>query len=225
MLLDDPYVAKAIEYLLAIAFLLLFVPFWRYATGGVTAAVRVPRRLPVPVADWFSLPADVFVHPGHAWARVAAPGVAAVGLDDFARQLVGPLKGLEALPPGSRVRQGERAWTLKADSKSVDMLSPVSGVVVALNDELLKSAHPVNEDAYGHWVMKVQAPQLATDKKQLLEGRAARQFLAGSWDELSALMTPELGTIMHDGGTPMHGFARGIDETNWDDVARRFLRS
>ena len=35
---NDPYIVKATEYLLGIGFLLLFVPFWRYATGGVTAA-------------------------------------------------------------------------------------------------------------------------------------------------------------------------------------------
>jgi hypothetical protein len=73
--------------------------------------------------------------------------------------------------------------------------------------------------------MKVRSPRLDVDAKQLLADRAARQFLASSWDELSAMLTPELGTIVHDGGTPVNGFARGIDGGQWDTVARRFLRS
>lgn len=217
---------KGIEYLIVIGYLMLLIPFWKLVFGArVPLRTRVAGSVRPPLLDMFRAPEGVMFHPAHAWARVDAPGLATVGLDDFARQLVGPLKGLEALPPGSRVQQGERAWTLKADSKAVDVLSPVSGVVVAVNNDLLKAAHPVNDDAYGHWVIKVQAPHLATDAKQLLTGRAARQFLAGSWDELSALMTPELGTIMHDGGTPVNGFARGVDEGQWDVVARRFLRS
>jgi hypothetical protein len=46
-----------------------------------------------------------------------------------------------------------------------------------------------------------------------------------SWEELSDMIAPQLGTIMHDGGTPIDGFARGIDAERWDAVARRFLRS
>lgn len=227
MFSHDPYIVKGIEYLLGIAFLLLFVPFWRYATGGVgaRASAHAARHVRVPLGDLFRVPADVLLHPGHAWARVASPGVVAVGMDDFARQLVGPLAAVDAPPVGARVEQGQRGWTLKADSRPVDMLSPVSGTVVALNDTELRSPRAVHDDPYGRWLMQIRTPRFDIDAKQLLTDRGAQQYQNASWEELSTMLTPELGTILHDGGTPVNGLARGIDDVHWDDVARRFLRS
>ena len=230
--MHDPYVAKALEYLLGIGFLVLFAGFWRYATGtaaiGEPAVERVRPALPLrlPLLDMFRVPEGVLLHPGHAWARPLGetPGVVAVGLDDFAQQLVGPISGVTLPRVGTTVEQGSRAWRLKGDSKTVDMLSPITGRVVAINEEAMTDPLAVNEDPYGRgWLMRVEAPRLVTNTKQLLQGRAAQKLMASSWEELSGLLTPELGTIMHDGGTPLNGFARGIDEANWDAIARRFL--
>ena len=229
--MHDPYVAKALEYLLGIGFLVLFAGFWRYATGtaiGEPAVERVRPALParLPLLDMFRLPQGVLLHPGHAWARPLAemPGVVAVGLDDFAQQLVGPITGVTLPRVGTTLEQGSRGWRLKADSKTVDMLSPITGRVVAINEKAANDPRVVSEDPYGRgWLMQVEAPRLVTNTKQLLRGRAAENLMSASWEELSAMLTPELGTIMHDGGTPLHGFARGIDEANWDAIARRFL--
>jgi glycine cleavage system H lipoate-binding protein len=229
MLAHDPYAAKAVEYLLGIGFLLLFVGFWRYAMGGAKgapahAAVRAARRL--PLADMFRVPDAVMLHPGHAWARAYGPNLVTVGLDDFAQQLVGPIDSVSLPSPGTRVLQGAPALGLRADSKLIEVLSPVSGRVVAVNAAARETGQPVNADPYGDgWLMKVEAPRLQIDGRQLLAGDRARQWMSSSWDELSTLLTPQLGTIMHDGGTPVAGFARGIDAERWDEVARRFLLS
>lgn len=224
---NDPYFSKAIEYLLGIGFLLLFIPFWAYATGGARArqTVRVAARVRDAIGDMFSVPAGVMLHPGHAWARPNEPGLVTVGMDDFSRQLVGPLKAVDAPAIGSQVEQGRPAWTLRADGRTVDMLSPVSGFVVAVNDGELRAPRTIHDDPYGRWLLKVRTPKFDVDARQLLADRAARQYQTAQWEELSTMMTPELGTIVHDGGMPVNGFARGIDDEHWDAVARRFLRS
>lgn len=219
---------KGIEYVIVIGYLALLIPFWRLLAGRgeavpTEAEARAVARL--PLLDMFRLPNGVMLHPGHAWATLDASGLVTVGMDDFARQLVGPLKEVAVPRLGANLVQGERAWTLKADSKTVDMLSPVSGVVVAVNDEEARAPHAAPDNPYDRWLLKIRSPRLDTDAKQLLADRTARPFLDASWEELSGMMTPELGTIMHDGGTPVNGFARGIDEEHWDIVARRFLRS
>lgn len=219
--------SKGIEYLIVIGYLVVFIPFWRLLFAGrVEPAVARARAVPkLPLLDMFRVPDGVMVHPGHAWAASAAPGVVTIGMDDFARQLVGPVNGITLPPVGARLVQGQPAWTLNADSKSVDMLSPVTGRVLAVNDQELRDPSASHDDPYGRWLMKVWTPKLAQDAKQLLTDRSARQYLSASWDELSSMVRPELGTIMHDGGTPVNGFARGIEEAEWDVVARRFLRS
>jgi glycine cleavage system H lipoate-binding protein len=228
MVAHDPYVAKGVEYVLGLVFLLLFAGYWRYVMHDVTAsAVRAPVEAPAArVADpMFRVPDGVLLHPGHAWARaVGEPDLVAVGLDDFAQQLIGPIRKVLVPHIGARVDQGAAAMTLEADSKLVNVLSPVSGHVVAVNADALHAPRTVNEDPYGDgWLVKVAAPRLAIDRKQLAGGRSAQRLMSASWEELAGLLSPELGTIMHDGGTPVQGFARALDPAGWDDIARRFL--
>jgi glycine cleavage system H lipoate-binding protein len=226
----DPYAAKAVEYLLGIGFLLLFAGFWHYVMGGTRLApvhlvAEARRRLP-QIADMFRVPADVMLHPGHAWARVEGPDLVSVGVDDFAQQLVGRIDRVSLPTLGTRVQQGMPALGLRADSKLIPVLSPVSGRVVAVNAGALDSARAINADPYGEgWLLKVRTRQLPVDSKQLVAGDRARQWVSSSWDELSRMLTPELGTIMHDGGMPVAGLARGIDDEHWDEIARRFLLS
>jgi glycine cleavage system H lipoate-binding protein len=78
------------------------------------------------------VPAGVHLHPGHTWARLEPDGLVAVGADDFAHKLVGPARvKLPAL--GEHVLQGEPALELGEAERTVPMLSPVDGTVVAVN--------------------------------------------------------------------------------------------
>ncbi len=224
----DPYAARALEYGLGLGFLVLFAAFWRYAMAGTAVSMeRIAERVrrALPLGEMFRVPDGVMFHPGHAWAR-ADGGVVTVGMDDFAQQLVGPIAGITAPAIGTAIQQGSRLATLRADSKTVDLLSPVSGEVVAVNDEAAGMPRAINDDPYGRgWLIKVRTPSWPVERKQLLQGSMARRWMSSSWDELSTMMTPELGTIMHDGGTPVHGLARAIDESRWEEIAGRFLLS
>lgn len=226
MYTHDPYLVKAIEYLVALGSLACFVLFWRFVNGQ---PAEVPARVAAwsgQLADWFRVPQELFFHPGHAWAKADGGGVMTVGVDDFAQQLVGPLAAIELPQPGAQVRRGAKGWTLKADSKAVDMISPVTGTVVAVNPNVASRADLVNDDPYGRgWLMKVQAPAGGHSLGELFSGAAARKWIAEVADELTAAMGPQLGTVMQDGGVPVHGIARSLDEQHWDQVARQFLRS
>ena len=216
---------KGIEYLLVIGYLLLLIPLSKLLFAErARAAARAAAQ--GPADNMFQVPKHLMFHEGHTWARLEGRNRVAVGIDDFARQLVGPLGQVELPAVGASVEQGAPAMTLEADAKRVNVLSPVSGRVTAINPAALNAARTVNDDPYGAgWLMEVEVPSVGTDSRRLVTGRAARQLMASSWEELSGMLTPELGMIVHDGGTPVDGFARVIDGQHWDDVARRFLRS
>lgn len=227
--LDIPtmYAAKAMEYLIAMAFLLLFVPFWRFVN-----AERVPERVPVAeaprwlgqVVDWFRIPQDIYFHPGHAWARVEDGDLVTVGMDDFAQKLVGRVSAIALPEVGSRVGQGEKGWSLVSDSKSVDMLSPVDGIVVAVNTGVAASPERLSREPYGDgWLLKVRAPRPTANVKQLLSGTLAKRWMEEVCGRLQAMMTPDLGRVYQDGGLPIDGMARGLDPAHWDEVARAFF--
>lgn len=216
---------KGLEYLLVLGYLLLLIPFWTLFFGEAARARLVAAQAWAgQVADWFRIPERVFLHPGHGWARYEAPGVMTVGLDDFAQQLVGPLAAIALPQPGTPLKVGTRAWAIRADGKSVDMLAPVSGTVMAVNGDLRHHAALANEDPYGRgWLMKVQVPRMASAVQGLVSGAAARKWMDEVSHQLTASMTPELGHLCQDGGFPVQGIARAIDDAHWDEVAGRFL--
>ena len=221
------YSTKGLEYLIAVVFLFLFIPFWRFVNGAGAAEPAVAWEAPRWVgqlADWFRVPAHVYFHPGHAWATVGDGDLVTVGMDDFARKLVGPVSSIALREVGARVAQGEKAWTLVSDGKSVDMLSPVDGTVVAVNEEVARSPERLGGDPYGEgWLMRVRAPRLAPNMKQLLSGALARRFIEDACDRLQALTTPDLGRVYQDGGLPVDGMARALRPGDWDRMVRAFF--
>lgn len=226
MSLHDPYMAKALEYLVGLAFLVCFVGFWQFVNGEGAASFERARAWSGQLADFFRVPADVFFHPGHAWARLEGQGVMTLGLDDFAQQLVGPISAVDLPQVGTTLNAGSRAWSIEADAKRVDMLAPVTGTVIAVNDALNGRPGLVNDDPYGvGWLAKVRVPGSSTALRALMSGLAARTWMDRVSSDLTAAFTPELGLVSQDGGVPIHGFARGISEEHWDDVARKFLLS
>jgi glycine cleavage system H protein len=224
MFTRDPYTLKAIEYLVGVASLLLFVAFWRFVNGVPAAQPSPARGWAAQFGDWFRVPDGFAFHRGHGWARPDLTGVLTLGIDDFAQQLVGPIGAVHLPRPGTVLSDGARAWSLEAGGKRVDVLAPVGGTVLAVNDEVVKQPTLVNADPYGRgWLLKVRAPRGLAALKELMSPAAARRWTEQVAQRLTATISPELGHVYQDGGTPVHGIARSIDEAHWDEIARRFL--
>lgn len=220
------YAAKATEYLIAVTFLLLFMPFWRFVNGGRPAESPVlaeAQRWLGQMVDWFRVPEDVFFHPGHAWAR-ASNGVVTIGVDDFAQRLIGDISGIALPSLGTRILQGEKGWSLASGLKSVDMLSPVEGTVVAVNNQVMSHPKILHDDPYGNgWLLKIRPARPTADLKQLLSGALARRWMEEASDRIQTMMSPDLGRLYQDGGLPVQGIAKSLGGEAWDDVCRRFF--
>jgi glycine cleavage system H lipoate-binding protein len=227
------YSAKVLEYTLAITYLILFVGFWRYVQGGkvaqaAKAVAHAPERIREAArgaAGWFSVPEAVYLHPGHTWARLESDGTVTVGLDDFAHRLVGPVAEVGLPQLGAGVSQGAAAIRLGADHKTVSMLSPVDGTVVAVNRSAAEQPERLGDPYGAGWLFKVKTSKLAANAKQLLSGEGARRWLDAAGESLAARLSPQLGHVLQDGGVPIHGIARELDPENWDHIAREFFLS
>lgn len=219
----DLFATKGAEYMLVLAFLALLVPFWSLLNRPVRAGLSAARRIGASIAHWFRLPEGFYYHPGHSWALPQGE-VVRVGVDDFAQRLVGRPERLDLPPVGSRVEQGEVAWRLQVDSKAVDMVCPVSGQVVAVNERVLERPELVNQDPYGEgWLLAVKPHNPRATLRNLLQGRVARAWMALSADALRERMGGELGAVLQDGGLPVSGLARALQPEGWDRLAREFL--
>ncbi|HZZ83265.1 MAG TPA: glycine cleavage system protein H [Anaeromyxobacteraceae bacterium] len=218
------YPAKLLEYSLAVGYLLCFVGFWKYVQGGRPAEARAEVHEPVRqgVSEWFTIPEGFYLHPGHSWARVSPDGLVTVGIDDFAHKLVGPAR-VELPRAGAPVAQGEPAFALRADTRAVDMLSPVDGTVVEVNRALSDDPEKLTDTYGAGWLFRVNPPRFAANAKQLLQGASARLWESAAGEALARRLSPELGQVLADGGTPVHGIAQELEPDRWDELARSFF--
>jgi glycine cleavage system H protein len=225
------YPAKLAEYVLAVGYMGAFVGWWKFVNGGKRreAELLLEQHAPAAVAEaaapaeWFTVPAGYWLHPGHTWARVADDGAVVVGLDDFAQKLVGPVTQVALPKPGAPVAQGVPAFSLGADGRSVPMLSPVDGVVAEVNDGVASDPALLAEPYMQGWLFKVRPARLQANVRQLLSGDAAKRWVEEAAGALAARATPELGRVLQDGGAPVSGIAQELEPERWDELARSFF--
>jgi glycine cleavage system H lipoate-binding protein len=219
----DIFATKHIEYLLVIGFLLLFIPFWRLLNRPTKAIFEAAERIVPAISEWFRLPEGRYYHLGHSWAVPEGHQTVKVGIDDFAQKLVGKINGVQIPALGSALRQGDKGWTLKVDSKAIDMLSPVGGKVVAVNEEVIHSPDALNQDPYNNWLMEVETPKFSVDKRQLLSGTLAKRWMEDVRENLLSRMNYNLGLVYQDGGLLVDGMARNLDREKWDDIVKDYF--
>lgn len=223
----DIFATKGIEYLIVIVFLLSLVIFWRFLNKPARSSSGEPvtaEKLRTSLIDWFYLADDFFYHQGHSWIAPENNNVVRVGIDDFAQKLLGKPTKVHLPEIGSKIVQGNVGWQLQIGSKSIDILSPVNGEVVEVNEEIIKSPEIINEDPYKNgWLLKVKVPKLGSTKKNLLSGDMAKVWMEQTVNSLSEKLTGNVGVLLQDGGVPITGFIKEISPEDWDDFTGEFL--
>lgn len=91
----------------------------------------------------------------HEWIRMADDGTALIGLTDFAQDALGDLVFVELPEVGDAVNCGESFSNVESVKAVSDVFSPVTAVVLAVNEALLDDPALINEDPYGAWLIKV----------------------------------------------------------------------
>jgi len=157
-------------------------------------------------------PGSTHFHPGRTWVHDEGHQNARVGIDAFAGDLFGQIDGIEVAELNRWVRQGQKLCTIKQGEKTVDMLSPVEGVVISLNHEVLKNPSLIPTDPYGNgWVCVVKAPELSTNTKNLLQGPIVSAWMQNSLVRVRGMMQQLNPALAQDGGLPIKGMLFQVD--------------
>ena len=98
----------------------------------------------------------------HEWVKVDG-NIAIIGVSDFAQEEMGDITYVDVPAEGDSVTKGEDFGALESVKASSELYSPVSGEVVAVNEELEDKPELINEDPYGAWIIKVEM----SDKAEL----------------------------------------------------------
>lgn len=94
---------------------------------------------------------------GHTWVRLDDDSGAVVGISDFAQDNMGEVIFIELPEAGAQVLRGDACGSLESVKSVEDLLAPVSGEVIAVNDDALDAPESVNDDPYGEgWLFSVK---------------------------------------------------------------------
>lgn len=93
----------------------------------------------------------------HEWVYIDADGLAVVGITDFAQESLGELMSVTPPELGTDISQGEEVMALESVKSASDIFAPISGEVVAFNEDLEDEPELINDEPYdGGWLFKIQ---------------------------------------------------------------------
>ena len=112
-----------------------------------------------------SNPTNLLYAKSHEWVQDMGDGSYRIGLTDYAQDQLGDLVFVNLPQEGDEVEVGAAFGDVESVKAVSDVYSPVSGVVCAINEELLDHPELINQDAYGAWMIQVNE---VSDKEELL---------------------------------------------------------
>jgi glycine cleavage system H protein len=102
----------------------------------------------------------------HEWVKLEGD-IATVGITDYAQHALGNIVYVDMPEVGDEVEQGEDFGAVESVKAASDLISPVSGEVVEINEALEDEPELVNQDAFGNWIMKVRVSDPSEIEKLL----------------------------------------------------------
>jgi glycine cleavage system H protein len=163
-------------------------------------------------------------HLGHSWARQTGPDVVTVGLDDFARRLIGRVSELKLPSIGTWLHQGAAAFRLNSNGRSAGLVSPVEGEVIEVNRNAKRDPSVVASDPLGRgWLFKVRTADVPANFRNLLTGRIARRWLEDAREQLDLRLVFLTGSVIQDGAGPPLDLAEKLEPEDWRSLARQFF--
>jgi glycine cleavage system H lipoate-binding protein len=166
------------------------------------------------VVGGFVVAPNLKYHPGHMWAVAESRELVRIGIDDLAAKVARDVTSIDIPERGTWIRQGQRIVAMHRNGSEIDLVSPIEGTVIGINDEVIANPQLARKDPYGEgWLLTVNSPDAKTNFRNLLEGRVARRWMEEAAATLRNLTTPSLvGATMHDGGEALELPAEQIEK-------------
>ena len=152
------------------------------STGTATADFAPPQdHLEVAHDKFlFKIPAaGFFFNENDVWVQVSADGSRArIGISDFAQQQLTDITFVGPPTIGAEVEQFGEVGYVESAKATLELVSPVSGRVVAVNAALSDAPETVNQDPYGKgWIAELELRDFAADRELLIDGPAYAEIV------------------------------------------------
>ena len=109
-----------------------------------------------------TIPDNCKFTPSHEWVRIDEDGIATVGISDHAQDALGDIVFVDLPEVGATIHAKDEVAVVESVKAASDVYSPVSGEIVAINEELLDAPETVNSVPYdGGWFFKIRLEDTA----------------------------------------------------------------
>ncbi len=128
--------------------------------------------------DEFLIPGGVFISDGHCWVGLNEDGTAKIGIDDFAKKMIGGIDDIEPPNLGRTIKKGEPIFSLKIGLRTIPFLAPISGKIIKVNSTLLNNIDSLEISAYNkNWICLLDTENIDTELEDLKIGKSAVTFI------------------------------------------------
>jgi glycine cleavage system H protein len=107
----------------------------------------------------------------HEWVKVK-DGFAFIGITDYAQESLGEIVFVELPEEETAIEAGEEFGAIESVKAASDILSPLTGTIILVNDELEDNPELLNEDPYENWIIKIDLE----DESELNELLNAKEY-------------------------------------------------
>jgi len=121
-----------------------------------------------------NVPTDLRYSVDHEWVRVMGDSRVRIGITDYAQDALGDVVFVETPEVGTRIESGSVFGEVESTKSVSELFAPVTGEVVAVNEELETAPEKVNEDPYGEgWICEI----LAESEGDLMDSAAYQALI------------------------------------------------
>jgi CheY-like chemotaxis protein/glycine cleavage system H lipoate-binding protein len=175
----------------------------------------------------FQIPGGVFISEGHCWANVGEEGSVKVGIDDFAKKIIGKIDSIDLPNLGMVVKKGQSLFNITQGQRTISFKSPVSGKVKEVNKFINNELDSLNISPYDiNWVCEIDADELDSELPALKIGKAAVAFYQADIERLQALkkktQTSKEAKLEPE-GVIFEGEMEKLDDVSWKRFAEEFF--
>jgi glycine cleavage system H protein len=125
----------------------------------------------------YNMPDELYFNKDHSWAKVEGDKVT-VGMSDFFQKEAGDIVYIDLPEEEDEVSQGETCGKIQSRKWIGKLVSPISGEILKVNENLEDDTSLINKDPYGGgWVLVIKANALEAELKNLIHGQAVADFI------------------------------------------------
>ena len=187
-----------------------------------------PAREPAPALPFARTPEGIYFTPSHTWLNLFPSGKVRLGIDDFITRMLDAPEITLLKKSGDAVKKGDPVLLLAENGRRLTVRSPIDAEVVEPNDALPAHPRSLRDALFSDGWAYLLKPRRTGDLKGFSLGAETGSWMQTELGRLrdffaSARPNGELVPALQDGGPPVAGALKAMDDAAWSRFEEEFL--